>query len=221
MDIDKLREETPGVQRKVHLNNAGSALPPQAVTSAIQQYIEYESLTGGYEAYADREDEINRFYSAGANLLSCEPTNIAFAGSATDAFIKALSAIPFQRGDVILTSLNDYTSNQIQFLALVKKVGARVIHIPDLPEGGVDPQAAKEYIARYQPKLVSITHIPTNSGLVQDIYAIGDLCKDSSAIYIVDAWHWVEFRPPYWDIRTESTFLPDPLGCRGKHQRRS
>ncbi len=187
MNIEQLRADTPGTQFRNHLNNAGSSLPPRVVLEIMQEYLSFEAVTGGYEAYAQRESEIKGFYDATARMLQCKTTNVAFTGSATDAFIKALSSIQFESGDVILTSLNDYTSNQIQFLALSKKAGVRVIHVPDLPEGGIDPQAAKEYITRYNPRLFSLTHVPTNSGLVQDVHSIGQFCKDRGVTYLVDA----------------------------------
>ena len=50
LDIEKLRAETPGVEHRVHLNNAGAGLMPKPVLQAMTDHLELESLIGGYEA---------------------------------------------------------------------------------------------------------------------------------------------------------------------------
>ncbi|MGI9469958.1 MAG: aminotransferase class V-fold PLP-dependent enzyme, partial [Rubripirellula sp.] len=100
---------------------------------------------------------------------------------------QALSAIPFCAGDLILTTRNDYASNQIQFLALEKRLGIRVSHAPECASGGVDVCAMQDLILREQPRLVAVTHVPTNSGLVQDVAAIGRVCRETESLYLVDA----------------------------------
>ena len=169
------------------MNNAGASLQPGPVVDAVVEYLREEELYGGYETQDKRQEEIEQFYSNAAMLLGTGAANIAFQLNATEAFSKALSAFSFQKGDVILTSVNDYTSNQIQFISLSKKHGVRLIHVPDLPEGGIDAQAVKEYIEKYTPKLVSVSHVPTNSGLVQDVSSVGDICEQTGTAYLVDA----------------------------------
>jgi selenocysteine lyase/cysteine desulfurase len=44
-----------------------------------------------------------------------------------------------------------------------------------------------ELIRRHRPRLVCVTHIPTNSGVVQDVRAIGSMCRDADVLYLVDA----------------------------------
>lgn len=39
----------------------------------------------------------------------------------------------------------------------------------------------------HDPKLVAVTHIPTNSGLIQPVEAIGELCENQDILYLVDA----------------------------------
>jgi len=187
IDINMVRNETPGCNHCIHLNNAGAGLMPSPVVEAIQDYIAFESIKGGYEAEAARASDIGKFYLECAKMLNCKPGNIAFTANATESFARALTSIPFKAGDVILTSTNDYISNQIQFLSLRKRFGIELIHIPDLPEGGIDPNAAEEYIIKYEPRLVSVSHVPTNSGLIQDIESIGTICEMHDVIYLVDA----------------------------------
>ena len=88
------------------------------------------------------------FYQSLAKLLRCEPRNIAFATNATDAYSRALSAIPFQRGDIILTTREDYVSNQLAFLQLVSRFGISIRYAATLPEGGVDPDSVRTMVEK-------------------------------------------------------------------------
>ncbi len=172
----------------VHLNNAGCGLLARPVLQAMLDHLELEARIGGYEAAAARAEAVRGFYDQTAALIGAAPRNIAFAGSATDAYSKALSAIPFQPGDVILTTRNDFISNQIAFLALRKRSGVDVVHAPDLPDGaGVDVDAMVALMRARRPRLVAVTHVPTNSGLVQPVADIGRHCRDLDLLYIVDA----------------------------------
>lgn len=186
-DISGLRADTPGTSKVIHLNNAGASLPPHQVSDAIESYMQEEHLLGGYETMEARAAELREFYVLAAQLVNGHKRNMAFSGSATDAFNKALSSIPFKAGDVLLTTDDDYVSNQIAFMSLQKRMDIKVIRAAKLPEGGVEVQSVKELIDRHHPKLVSVTHVPTNSGLVQPVEAIGELCQSKEIWYIVDA----------------------------------
>jgi selenocysteine lyase/cysteine desulfurase len=187
MNIQQIRAETPGCQERIHLNNAGSALMPEPVVQVIQEHITLESRIGGYEAAEARHDAVQAAYQSVAHLIETRPGNIAFTENATAAFIQALSSIPFERDDVILTTRNDYASNQIQFLSLQSRIGVRVLRAPDRVEGGVDVEAMMDLVRSHRPKLVCVTHVPTNSGLVQDVVAVGSVCRDEGVLYMVDA----------------------------------
>lgn len=182
-----LRADTPGCEQVVHFNNAGCGLLAAPVLAAMIDHLRLEATIGGYEASAARADEVRGFYTETATLINCAPENIAFAGSATHAYATALSAIPFEPGDVILTTRNDFISNQIAFLSLRKRFGVEIVHAPDTPEGGVDVAAMVGLMRTLRPKLVSATHIPTNSGLVQPVAEIGAHCRELDLLYLVDA----------------------------------
>jgi selenocysteine lyase/cysteine desulfurase len=105
------------------LNNAGSALMPEPVLRAIQEHIVLESRLGGYEAADARRDGVQDAYRVVAQLIGTRPENLAFTSNATASYIQALSSIPFERDDVILTTRNDCVSNQIQFFSLQARMG--------------------------------------------------------------------------------------------------
>lgn len=187
MDVERLRADTPGCAARIHLNNAGAALMPKPVLEATTRHLQLESELGGYEAADAEAEAIHGFYTATAELLGCRSENVAFASSATDAFSRALSAIPFERGDVILTTRDDYISNQIAFLSLARRFGVDVVHGPLAPEGGADVEAMASLMRARRPRAVVVTHVPTNSGLVQPVTEIGAHCRELDLLYVVDA----------------------------------
>ncbi len=187
LNLDALRAETPGTANVVHFNNAGCGLLATPVLNVVLQHLELEAAIGGYEAAALRAEQVHDFYVELGGLLNTRPGNLAFAGSATHAYATALSSIPFAAGDVVLTTRNDFISNQIAFLSLRRRYGVRIVHAPDLPSGGVDVEAMAVLMREHRPRLVAATHIPTNSGLVQPVESIGRHCRELGLLYLVDA----------------------------------
>jgi len=203
MNISGLRAETPGCAHRVHLNNSGASLMPLPVIEAIQDHFDLETRIGGYEAAAEAAPAIAGAYESVAALLGTGTENVAFTEHATASFVQALSAVPFQPGDVLLTTRHDYVSNQIQYLSLANRLGVDVVRAPDAPEGGVDLHAMEELIHKRRPRLVSVTHMPTNSGLIQDVAAIGKMCRARDVLYMVDACQTVGQMP----------LDPQAIGC--------
>ena len=186
-ELEQWRADTPGVRSRIHFNNAGAGLMPRPVVDAMQAHITLEATIGGYEAADARDEAIADFYAAAAELLGTGAGNIAFAPSATEAYARALSAVPFERGDVLLTTRDDYISNQIAFLSLRKRFGIEVVHAPNRAEGGVDVDALAALARSRRPRLVAVTHVPTNSGLVQPVAEVGSICRELDLLYLVDA----------------------------------
>ena len=185
--IAHLRAQTPGCHKTIHLNNVGASLMPQPVYDTIVKYQQQELLTGGYETANANQEAIHQSYQAIALLINTQKQNIAFTTNATDAFSRALSSVPFKPNDTILTTQQDYASNQIAFLSLAKRFGIKIIRAKDTPSGPLDLDKFESLIIQYHPKLISITHVPTNSGLIQPIEEIGRLCQKYDILYLLDA----------------------------------
>jgi selenocysteine lyase/cysteine desulfurase len=73
------------------------------------------------------------------------------------------------------------------YLSLAKRQGIALVRADDLPEGGVDPECVRALIRQHKPKVVVLTWVPTNSGLVQPAAAVGAVCAQEGVPYIVDA----------------------------------
>jgi selenocysteine lyase/cysteine desulfurase len=185
--VARWRAETPGCATRVHLNNAGAALMPQPVIDAIHEHIELEAEIGGYEAADEQQPAIDETYRDIAHLINAKPRNVAIVANATAGFVQALSAFDFAPGDIIVTTKADYTSYQITYVSLSKRLGVDVVHAEDLPEGGVDPQSVRELASNPRCRLIHVSWIPTHSGLVQDAEGVGAVCEALGVPYVVDA----------------------------------
>lgn len=182
------RAETPAAfAGRIHLNNAGAALVPRAVRDAVLEHLARESELGGYEAADAARLDIEAAYDWIARLIGAQSRNIAMVENATAAMSLALSAFDLERGDVLLTTRNDYVSNQLMFLSLAARLGITVVRADDLPEGGADPDSVRALVRSCRPRLVVLSWVPTNSGLVQPAEEVGRICQEEGVPYLLDA----------------------------------
>ncbi|PSQ72220.1 MAG: aminotransferase, partial [Bacteroidetes bacterium QH_1_64_81] len=165
IDVNHCRAETPGTENVVHFNNAGAALPPQSVLDAQVNHLEREAAIGGYEAAAEADEQLQHTYDAIARMLGCKTEEIALAENATRAWDMAFYAMPFDKGDRILTSRAAYASNHIACLQVTERTGATVDVVPSTETGEIDVEALRSMMDD-QVALIALTHVPTNGGLV-------------------------------------------------------
>src|SRR2546422_5709757 len=186
-ELDRWRRETPGCRERIHLNNAGAALMPQPVLQALTGFLEREAAIGGYEAADEAEPRVRETYELLGRLVGAAARNVAIVENATVAFSQAVSAFDFRPGDRIVTTRADYPSNQLTYLSLARRVGVETVRADDLPEGGVDPESVHRLASHARTRLVALSWVPTNSGLVQDAAAVGAVCAELGVPYLIDA----------------------------------
>src|SRR5205085_2443670 len=187
VELDRWRRDTPGCRDRIHLNNAGAGLMPRPVLDALTDHLAREAAIGGYEAADEAEPRVRETYALVAQLVGAAPRNVALVENATVAFSQALSAFDFRPGDRIVTTRTDYPSNQLMYLSLAQRAGVETVRADDLPEGGVDPESVRRLARDPRTRLVALSWVPTNSGLVQDAGAVGQVCAELGVPYLVDA----------------------------------
>ena len=184
--IAALRGDTPGCEQVIHFNNAGAALMPAQVADSVLKYLEHEIKYGGYETADKFSSQIAKVYSSVANYLNCEPTEVAIMENATAAWGQAFLSVPFQTGDIILTSVTEYASNYIGFLQMKKRKKVEIKVVPNDRFGQIDIGALSQMMNK-KVKLIAISHVPTNGGLVNPAEAVGKIAKQHGVFYLLDA----------------------------------
>jgi len=186
IDVDRVRADTPGCFRVAHFNNAGAALQPTAVTKAMIDHLRLEGEIGGYEAAAQAKMRLDACYSSIARLLNCQPEEIAIVENATRAWDMAFYGMPFKPGDRILTARAEYASNYIAFLQVARRTGAVIEAIPNDLSGQLDVEALRSAIDD-RVKLIAVTHVPTNGGLINPAAEIGKIARQAGIPFLLDA----------------------------------
>lgn len=188
IDIARARADTPGCEQVLHFNNAGASLMPQSVLEAQVAFLRLEAAIGGYEAAAQEREKIESVYESAARLVNAHPDEIAIVENATVAWQLAFASIDWQENDLILTAEASYASNYLNFLRARERYGVQIEVIPSDEYGQVSVEALREMMkTRKQVKLIALTHVPTNGGLLNPAAAIGQIARESNVLYLLDA----------------------------------
>ncbi|WP_437622416.1 aminotransferase class V-fold PLP-dependent enzyme [Sorangium sp. So ce1151] len=186
MDIAALRRDTPACASVVHFNNAGASLPPAVVVDTVVEHLRREAEVGGYEAQAEAAARLEAVYGSVARLIGAEPGEIALVENATRAWDMAFYSLRFGPGDRILTAQAEYASNYIAFLQVARRTGAEIVPVPSDESGAVSlPELDRLLDERV--KLIAITHVPTNGGLINPAEAIGRRARAAGVPFLLDA----------------------------------
>lgn len=186
IDIEKVRQDTPGCEAVLHFNNAGSSLMPKVVFEALQSVLQDEYLVGGYEAERRAKVDIEAFYSEFAALLNCAPDEIAYVENATRAWDMAFYGLNLKRGDRVITHGSEYVSNYLALLHQSQRLGFEIDLVPSDETGQIDVNALDQMI-KPETKLIAITHVPTQGGLVNPAALVGKIARKHGVLYLLDA----------------------------------
>jgi selenocysteine lyase/cysteine desulfurase len=190
LDVDSLRAATPGCARVAHLNNAGAALPTQRTLDTVVAHLRLEADMGGYEAAASTGAQLEAVRHHAERLLGAPDGSIALTTSDTAAWTKAFWGFVLggglERSRRIVVDHAVYNSHHLAVLQAVRHLGATVEVVPAGADGTLDLDAMAAAL-RAPAAMVSATHVPTSSGLVNPVADVGRLAAAAEVPYFLDA----------------------------------
>ncbi len=187
LDVEALRAATPGCATSIHFNHAGASLMSAVTLAAITEQLRREASLGPHEAAAAVQDRLDKARADAARLLNATAGEIAFTSSGSAGWGMAFAALPpLRAGDRILVGRHEWGGNLATMQRAAARAGARIEVIACREDGSVDPDALAAMIDE-RVRLVALTWLPANGGLINDAAAIGRVTRAAGIPYFVDA----------------------------------
>ena len=123
-----------------------------------------------------------------ADLLHCDPREIVWTSGATESdnlAIKGVAQFYKTRGQHIVTSKIEHKA-VLDTCRHLEKEGFEVTYLEPAEDGLITPEQVKSAL-RDDTILVSIMHVNNEIGVVNDIAAIGEVCREAKVFFHVDA----------------------------------
>lgn len=180
------RAATPGWGEQLLLNAAGASPLSAASLAALQAHLALESRLGPMDAADAAAPQLRQLYDDAARLLNAGSDEVAVMASGSTAFGAVWSAFahaaPMRPGDRILVGRQEWGGNLASYL----RSGASVEVLPCQPDGSVDVQASAALIDE-RVRLISLTWLPANGGLINDAASLGRVARAAGVPYFIDA----------------------------------
>lgn len=180
------RAATPSWGELLLLNHAGASVMSAAALAALHEHLALESRLGPMDAADAVAPQLRRLREDAARLLNAGADEVAVMGSGSAAFGAVWSAFthpaPVRAGDRILVCRQEWGGN----LATYQRAGATVEVLPCREDGGVDVEASAALIDE-RVRLISLTWLPANGGLINDAAGLGRIARAAGVPYLIDA----------------------------------
>jgi cysteine desulfurase len=123
-----------------------------------------------------------------ADVLHCDVREVVWTSGATESNNLAIKGAAFanrERGRHLITATSEHKAVLDCFRWLETK-GFDVTWLAPQADGRVDPEVLKAAL-RDDTTLVSLMHANNETGVINDIAALGALCRDNGTLFHVDA----------------------------------
>jgi cysteine desulfurase len=177
----------------IYLDYAATTPVDPAVAEKMMQFL---TMDGGFGNPASRshqfgwkaEEAIDIARNQVADLVHADPREIVFTSGATESnnlAIKGVAHFYRKRGNHIITVKTEHKA-VLDTCRQLEREGFEVTYLDVESDGLVNLDTFKAAI-REDTILASVMHVNNEVGVIQDIAAIGEVCRDNKIIFHVDA----------------------------------
>lgn len=176
--------EFPLTDDLIYLNHAAVAPWPKRTSDAVIAFAAQNSRFGShfYLDWLKKETELRRQFQTLLNAASAD--DIALVKNTSEALSFVASGLPWQVGDNIVSSNQEFPSNRLPWQSLAD-LGVEFreadLSSADTPEDALFARVDS------RTRLLTISSIQFASGLRMDLPRIGEFCKQRGILFCVDA----------------------------------
>jgi selenocysteine lyase/cysteine desulfurase len=177
------RQEFPVTRDKIFLAHAGVCPLPRRVAQAVADCAQHGTTDDQEKLIYPKR--VNEGRKLAAQLLNCQPEEVAFVGPTSLALSFVAAGLGFRRGDNILIYHDDYPSNVYPWMALADQgVEVRLLNTRGL--GVIRPMDVTGQVDE-NTRLVALASCHFISGFRIEIEAIGKYLRERGILFCLDA----------------------------------
>ncbi len=177
----------------IYLDYSATCPVDPRVAEKMMQYLTMDGCFGNPASRSHRfgwqaEEAVDTAREHIANLINADPREIVFTSGATESdnlAIKGIAGFYGKKGKHIITCKTEHKA-VLDPCRQLEREGFEVTYLEPESNGLIDLNKLKN-VMREDTILVSIMHVNNEIGVIQDINAIGDLCRENRTFFHVDA----------------------------------
>ncbi|MBE5252082.1 IscS subfamily cysteine desulfurase [Mixta mediterraneensis] len=177
----------------IYLDYAATTPADPRVASKMMQFLTLDGTFGNPASRSHRfgwqaEEAVDVARNQVAELVNADPREIVFTSGATESdnlAIKGAAHFHQTRGKHIVTSKTEHKA-VLDSCQQLEREGFDVTYLSPAANGIITPEALRAAL-RDDTVLVSIMHVNNETGVIQDIAAMGELCRERGILFHVDA----------------------------------
>lgn len=189
------------MQKLIYLDYASTTPVDEQVAAKMSEHMTMSGVFGNPASRSHRfgwqaEEAVEAAREQVANLLNADPREIVFTSGATESDNLAIKGVAdyyngaslVDNGESkkhIITSKTEHKAVLDTCLALEKE-GYEVTYLTPASDGTISVAELEGHI-RKDTLLVSLMHVNNETGVIQDLQSIGELCRDKGVFFHVDA----------------------------------
>ena len=187
-DVEALRaREFPWAARgeRVYLDHAATGPLPQRARDAQAEANAYraEPWRIGFDYFWDA---VQQGRELPARLINAAPGEIVITNNTSQGVNLAARALPFERGDVVVTTAGEFPANVYPWMALEK---ARGVSLHTVPTRDLLPDEEAIIAALDLPRVraLTVSWVSFATGAKLDLARLGQACRERGIWFVVDA----------------------------------
>ncbi len=195
MNIIKTRKDFPLLDRKkpiIYFDNSCMTLRPRQVIDKIVEYYERFPTCHGRSVHTLSNFVTQEFDDARRiiqKFINAKDKEIVFTKNCTEAINVVANGLDLNKGDVVINSDREHSSNIVPWLKLQKDKGIKRIYIKSKKDESFDLKAYEDELKKNKGKvkLVSMVYISNLDGYIMPVKQIIKLAHKYKAPVLLDA----------------------------------
>jgi len=186
---EKIRKDFPSIGKGIYFDSACMSLKPMQVIEKMQEYyMQYPACAGrSVHKFGKRlEDEIDKARREVAKFINSREKEIVFTKNATEALNLVANSIELNKGDEIIITDKEHSSNIIPWLKLKKEKGILIRYCESNEDGSFNLEKFKGLFSN-KTKLVSVLHVSNIDGYENPVEDIIKISSKNKVRVMIDA----------------------------------